>query len=80
MRTARKLSKLERALAVILALIWICGGLVALYATLIHSQWSLSLCALIAVAYGLAWTRVAVLSRLLTWPKLFTPWRSGKPW
>jgi hypothetical protein len=77
MRTARELSKLERALAIVLALAWIAGGLVALYATLVRSHWGLSICALIAVAYGLAWARVAVLSRLLTWPGLFTPWRSG---
>jgi hypothetical protein len=78
MRTGRKLSKLERALAIVLALVWVAAGLAALYVAVVGSHWALGFCALIAVAYGLAWTRVAVLSRLLTWPKLFTPWRSGR--
>jgi hypothetical protein len=31
-----------------------------------------------AIGYGIAWARVALLSRLLTWPELFMPWRPSK--
>jgi hypothetical protein len=76
-RTGRKLSKLERALAICLSLIWVAAGCVALNAALIHSRWLIAACAVVAIAYGIAWARVAVLSRLLTWPKLIAPWRSN---
>jgi len=33
--------------------------------------------ALAGVGYGIAWARVAVTARLLTWPMLFKPWRSA---
>jgi hypothetical protein len=75
MRATRHLSKLERALAAFLALVWIVAGLAALYVAVLRSRWALSLCALIAIGYGLVWTRVAVLSHLLTWPRLLKPWR-----
>ena len=77
MRPDRKLSQLERALAIFLALIWVAAGCAALSAAALRSKWGFCFCALIAIAYGLAWTRVAVRSRLLTWPSLFAPWRSG---
>jgi fucose permease len=78
-RPGRKLSKLERSLAIVLALIWMAAGCAALYAAALRSQWGFCFLALLAIAYGLAWTRVAVRSRLLTWPSLFAPWRAGNP-
>jgi hypothetical protein len=77
-RSARKLSKLERALAICLSLIWIAVGCVALDAALVQSHWLIAACAVAAIAYGIAWARVAVLSRLLTWPRLIAPWRSDR--
>jgi hypothetical protein len=75
MRADRQLSKLERAVAIFLALIWVAAGLAALYLAVLRSRWVLSFCALIAIGYGLAWTRVAVRSHFLTWPRLLKPWR-----
>jgi hypothetical protein len=77
-RPARKLSKLERALAICLSLVWVGGGCVVLGVGLIHARWIMTLCAAAAIGYGIAWARVAVLSRLLTWPRLLMPWRPGK--
>ena len=75
MRAARTLSQAERVIALCLALIWIAGGGAGLYFALIQSRWIGAACASAAVAYGIAWARVAAFSRLLTWPRLLTPWR-----
>jgi hypothetical protein len=61
-----------------LSLIWVAGGCIALNAALMHSRWIMALCAAAAIGYGIAWARVALLSRLLTWPELFMPWRRSK--
>jgi hypothetical protein len=77
MRAARTLSQSERVIALCLALIWIGGGSAGFYLSLIHSRWIGATCALAALAYGIAWARVAAFSRLLTWPSLIKPWRRG---
>jgi hypothetical protein len=77
MRAARTLSKTERIAAICLALIWIAAGGAGLYAAFVQSRWILAIIALAALGYGIAWARVALFARLLTWPKLFAPWRSG---
>jgi hypothetical protein len=77
-RTIRNLSKLERLVAICPSLIWVTGGCVALAAALLHSRWIMTLVSLAAIGYGIAWARVAVLSRLLTWPELFMPWGPSK--
>ena len=74
---ARKLSKPERIVAICLAVIWIAVGCTALYFALVHSRWVIGIVALAGVGYGIAWARVALLARRLTWPELFAPWRSG---
>jgi len=71
------LSKPERIVAVCLAAIWITCGCAVLYIALAHSRWFTGLVALAGIGYGIAWARVALASRLLTWPGLFKPWRSG---
>jgi hypothetical protein len=73
----RILSRTERAVALCLALIWIAAGGAGIYIALLQSRWVVAACALAALAYGIAWGRVAAFSRLLTWPSLFAPWRSG---
>jgi fucose permease len=78
MRSSRTLSRAERVAAVCLALIWIAAGCAGLYAALIQSRWIAAVCALLALAYGIAWARAAAFSRLLTWPKLLAPWRSSR--
>jgi hypothetical protein len=74
----RTLTKPERIIAVCLALIWIAGGCAGLYFAFVQSRWLIAIVSLAALAYGIVWTRVALFSRLLTWPKLFAPWRQGK--
>ncbi len=76
-RAPRNLSRLERALAICLSLVWVGGGCVALVVGLIHARWIMVVCAAAAIGYGIAWARVAVLSRLLTWPDVVMPWRPG---
>jgi hypothetical protein len=78
MRTVRRFSAAERILAICLAAIWIAGSCTVFYSALIHSRWFIGIVALAGVGYGIAWVRVALLARLLTWPELFTPWRSAK--
>ncbi|HZE42896.1 MAG TPA: hypothetical protein VE058_03885 [Steroidobacteraceae bacterium] len=75
---ARNLSKLERLAAICLSLIWVAGGCVALGAALTHSRWIMALVSVAAIGYGIAWARVALRSRLLTWPELFMPRRPSK--
>jgi hypothetical protein len=75
---ARNVSKLERMAAICLSLIWVAGGCVALGAALTHSRWIMVPGSLAAIGYGIAWARVALLSRLLTWRELFMPWRPSK--
>jgi len=77
MHSPRTLTKTERIIAVCLALIWIAGGCAGSYLALVQSSWRIAIVSLAALAYGIAWTRVALFSRLLTWPKLFAPWRQG---
>ena len=77
-RPPRKVSKLERALAICLSLVWMGVGSVALVVALLHARWIMAVCAAAAIGYGIAWARVAVLSRLLSWPRLLMPWRRGK--
>jgi hypothetical protein len=78
LRTGRPLSKPERAVAICLSLVWIGGGGVALAAALLRSRWLVAACAVLGIAYGIAWARVAIVSRLLTWPAVLMPWRSAK--
>jgi hypothetical protein len=73
-----ELSSLERGLAVCLAIVWLLGGCFALYFATVYSRWGIAACALAALVYGLAWLRVAALSRLVTWPELVAPWRRIK--
>jgi hypothetical protein len=75
----RRLSSLERGMAVCLSAVCIAAGGFGLIVAVEQVRWVMGAVALVAVAYGVARARVALFSRLLTWPKLFTPWRSGKP-
>jgi hypothetical protein len=77
MRAARTLSKAERIIAFCLALIWIAGGSAALYIAIVQSRWVVGIVAFAALAYGIAWVRVARLARLLSWTEFLAPWRSG---
>jgi hypothetical protein len=71
----RRLSRLDRGIAVILSLVWLLGGAFGLYLALTRSRWLLAAVSLAALCYGAAWLRVALRSRLLTWRELVVPWR-----
>jgi hypothetical protein len=64
--------------AICLSLVWIGGAGFVLVAALLRSWWVAAACAALGVAYGIVWARVAMLSRLLTWSTLLTPWRTAK--
>jgi hypothetical protein len=74
----RKLSRLERAVAVGLSLLWLAAGIVSLCFALADARWGWAAAALVALVYGLAWLRVAVLARPLSWPEIVAPWRSAQ--
>jgi hypothetical protein len=74
----RKLSRLERAVAVGLSLLWLAAGTVSLCLALAGTRWGWAAAALAAIVYGLAWLRVAVLARPLRWPEIAAPWRSTR--
>jgi hypothetical protein len=64
--------------AICLSLVWIGGAGFVLVAALHRASWVAAACAALGAAYGIAWARVAMLSRLLTWSTLLTPWRTAK--
>jgi hypothetical protein len=76
MSGGRTLSTAERVIAVCLSIVWIGLGCANLYFSVREFRWFSGAMSLLAIAYGIAWTRVAAFSRLLTWPNLFAPWRS----
>ena len=76
MRPGRTISPLERLLALVLASIWILGGCVAIYLSLLRGRAVLAVCALLAIVYGVTWLLVSMRSRLLTWPELLRPWKN----
>jgi hypothetical protein len=78
MRTNGKLSRLERALAAGLSVVWLFFGCKALYLALSNSRWGMAVLASGAVVYGFAWIRVAILARLLSWREIVAPWRPIK--
>ncbi|HEY4956296.1 MAG TPA: hypothetical protein VII31_00655 [Caldimonas sp.] len=78
MQRQRRLSRLERILAVGLSLAWTIGGGAALRLAWLDSRWGLGLAAVLALVYGLAWLRVAALARLLGWAELVAPWRARR--
>ncbi len=78
MRRNGKLSRFERLLAAGLSAVWLSAGGTALYIALANSRWVMAGLASVAIVYGAAWLRVALLARRLGWPKLAAPWRSVK--
>jgi hypothetical protein len=70
-----KLSILNRAIALALAVIWMGAGAVGIALGLIHGQGLIVVLALFAIWYAVLWFRVGAWSRLLTWRELFAPRR-----
>jgi hypothetical protein len=74
----RKLSRLERAVAVGLSSLWLAAGTVSLWLALASARWAWTVAALAALIYGLAWLRVARLGRPLSWPEVVVPRRAAR--
>jgi hypothetical protein len=73
----KRLSGLNTAIALILALIWLCGGVAGLMLGFIHRRWLLVSISPFALLYSGAWIGVAIRGQLLTWKKVVAPWRKG---
>jgi hypothetical protein len=71
-----KLSRIERFVAVGLALVWLGAGGAALWVAARQGDWPIGAVALLALAYGGAWLRVALRSHRLSWQELVAPWRA----
>lgn len=71
-----KLSSVNRAIALALAVVWLGAGVVGIVLGLIHGQLLVVVLALFAIFYAVLWFRVVARSRLLTWRELVVPWRA----
>lgn len=77
MAVRKKLSSVDRVIALSLGVIWLGMGVAGLILGLIHELWIPVALAFFAIWYGVLWFRVAVLSRKLTsWRVLIMPWRA----
>ena len=70
------LGSVNRAVAVVLAIVWLVAGVAAIVFGAAHGRWLLVAIAFLAVGYASLWFRVVARSRLLTWRELVAPWRS----
>jgi hypothetical protein len=71
-----KLSNLNRAIALALAVVWLGVGVVGIVLGLKHGQLLLVVLAVCAISYAILWFRVVARSRLLTWRDFVVPWRA----
>jgi hypothetical protein len=70
--------QVNRFVALILALVWACAGVLGLVMAYVYGRWVMAIAALLALFYALLWIRVAVKARLLTWSEIAAPWRARK--
>ena len=68
---------INRATALVLALVWLCVGGAGIAFGALERRWVLVAVGLAAVVYAILWFYVAARSRLLTWRQLAAPWRTG---
>jgi hypothetical protein len=71
-----KLSKINRLVALVLALIWLLAGALTVVLGLVKRQWLLPALGVFAFWYGLVWLRVVREGRQLRWREALWPWRS----
>lgn len=69
-----KLSTVNRAIALALAVVWFGAGIAGIVLGLLKGHFLLAVLALFAISYAVLWFRVAARSRLLTWRELLVPW------
>ena len=67
----------NRAVALALALVWLCAGTMGTILGFAGGRLLLVILSLVAIAYAILWFRVVARSRLLTWRELAWPWREG---
>jgi hypothetical protein len=72
----KRLNGVNRAVAVIFAVIWLSGGVTALVLGFIHGRWLLVSLSPLALLYSSAWIRVAISGHLLNWQEVLAPWRA----
>jgi hypothetical protein len=77
MQGGKRLSRLSRLTALLLALVWLGAGLVATALGFLRGNWLLLPVGLFSVVYGVLWLRVVARSRLLSWHEFVVPWRSA---
>jgi hypothetical protein len=69
------LSAVERAIALLLAAIWIVGSFTAILAGLRHGFWVALIVGPLGIWYGMLWVRAARMGRRLRWSEAIRPWR-----
>ena len=75
MSTRSGLGGVNRAVALVLALVWLCAGVAGTILGFVQGRLLLVVLSLVAIGYAVLWFRVVARSRLLTWRGLATPWR-----
>ena len=68
---------INRATALVLALVWLCVGGIGVAFGVLEHRWVLVAVGIAAIAYAILWSCVAARSRLLTWRQLAAPWRTS---
>ena len=68
------LGGVNRAVAVVLAFVWLSAGIAGIVLGVAHGRWVLVAVAVLAISYAGLWFRVVARSRLLTWRELVAPW------
>ena len=63
----KRLSKIDRAAALVLSLVWTVGGGTAMVLAYRSGEWLPAALAIFAVAYGATWLTVVILGRPLDW-------------
>jgi len=67
--------RVVRVVGGLLAMVWLCAGLVAIIAGLVAQRWLLLVVGLVALWYGVIWAHAAAQGRRLTPREALTPWR-----
>jgi len=77
MQGRSKLSRLNRFVALLLALTWLAAGCLAVVLGFASGHWLVATGGFLAIVYGLLWLRVVIRSRLLSWQEFIMPWRAA---
>ena len=75
MASRRNVDGINRAVALVLALVWLFAGVLGATLGFLHGQFILLVLSLAAIAYAVLWLRVVARGQLLTWRELASPWR-----